>query len=223
MALPGLQKTQHLYFWIQGSDPPSPFSPPVWDTAIPRHLVPKLPVWKRRPWEQGREFLRNERAPKSQFLGPVPGSVPGGDRGHPGQQQDTNPVFSRAILGVSQPLRKGLWSPGLAPECQEEMGKDHKIPQKKLLGRILPIWEKMKSSFSAGSSPRGALGRSGASQAIPSCSDSQEIQDLLSLPRATQVTPRPGLKTELGLARPEQRISGDGKDFLGALWGSRDR
>lgn len=98
--------------------------------------------------------------------------------------------------------------PGMAPERQEEMGKDHRIA-KKLLGMALPIWGKksqsrggrvaaaaaphcgIKSSFCAGSSPRIALGRCGASQAIP-----RKSGICCPLPG-----PRPGLKAELGLVR----------------------
>lgn len=165
----GYKKTQHLYFFwcwscsppisrtpnppgFRDQIPPHPFQ--LWDTAIPRYLVPKIPS----PWEQGIEFLRNERAPKSQFLGPVPGSVPRGDRGHPGQQQDTNPTFSRPIFGVPQPLRKGLWSPALAPECQEEMGKDHKI-KKKPAGKGCPYLGKNEILFLCWKQPRRSPGK----------------------------------------------------------------
>lgn len=90
----GYKKTQHLYFFwcwscsppisrtpnppgFRDQIPPHPFQ--LWDTAIPIYLVPKIPS----PWEQGIEFLRNERAPKISIFGSCPWQCPQGGQGTP--------------------------------------------------------------------------------------------------------------------------------------------
>lgn len=159
-AVPGLQKDPKMTCFVlfcfcavskalpwtcspSSKDPKSP-----WDSGITSLLTlfhghnhsqtfcPQ-PPWLETPplGAAGREFLRNETAPKSQFLHPVPGGSRVG-RGPPwaaaGHKSRVFPWNSWSVPapqeGIAEPRTPS--GTGIAPEFQEGMGKDHKIPEK---------------------------------------------------------------------------------------------
>lgn len=128
--------------------------------------------------------------------------------------------------------QKGFWSLKNR-NCAIMPGKKPQNSRKIVLGRVFPMEKFPKQRWKSSTSPtkwnkilflcwKKPQGRCRATQVIPSCDNSQEIWDLLSLPGATQVSQgtRQGLKIKLGIWQVSQE-----KDFWrweGFFWGRRD-